>query len=103
MDYKLPEILDEGAYIKSLHPDRIYKYRDDIRSHYEAVLRIMDDALENQEQHECTVCEAWDSGYKSIPSDWAYVSNTALLCGDCLGRWFYKFGDLPQLSKEREL
>jgi len=109
MQYSLPDIRDEGAYIKSLHPDTIYYARDKIKHHYESVLRIMDDVLKNQWESECKICGTGDTGYKDIPEGWAYLADVSgtpyssvLLCGGCIGRWYERF-DLPELSREMEL
>jgi len=103
MQYSLPDIRDEGAYIQSLDSDAIYKARDHIKSHYESVLRIMDDALANQWESTCSICERWGYAYKDIPANWLYIagSNT-LLCEGCLGRWAERF-ELPELSRDLEL
>ena len=102
MEYKLPDIRDEGAYIRSLHPDRIAKAKNDIQAHLDAVLNIMQDALDNQEEHVCGICEDFGYGYRGIPDDWAYMNNM-VVCNNCLGRWFERFGELPELSKEIEI
>ena len=103
MQYSLPDIRDEGAYIQSLDADTIYWARDKIKFHYEAVLRIMDDALKNQWESTCSICERWGYAYKDIPENWLYIagSNT-LLCEGCLGRWAERF-ELPELSRDLEL
>lgn len=103
MKYSLPDIRDEGKYIQSLHPDAIYMARDKIKFHYESVLRIMDDALANQYESVCNICEDFGYGYKDIPDDWAYIAGTnTLLCNGCLGRWAERF-DLPELTRELEI
>lgn len=103
MQYSLPDIRDEGAYIKSLDSDTIFWARDHIKGHYEAVLRIMDDVLDNQWESTCSICEVWGYAYKDIPADWLYVAGTnTLLCTSCLGRWAERF-ELPELSRDLEL
>jgi len=104
MRYSLPSIRDEGAYIRSLDSDDIASARDKIGHHYKAVLKIMDDALKNQWESTCSICEVWGYAYKDIPYDWVYVvgQGSTLLCTGCLGRWAERF-DLPELSKELEL
>jgi len=102
--YQLPDIREEGQYIRSLDPDHIARVRDDIKFHLQAVLSIMDDALEGQEEYTCSICEEFGYGYRDIPSDWAYIADNGntLLCNNCLGSWYLRF-DLPELTRELEL
>jgi len=103
MEYRLPDMREEGAYIRTLHPDAIARAKDKIKSKLEAVLKTMDDALAHQEEHMCSICSELDYGYKDIPNDWAYIAGTnRLLCNNCLGRWYERF-ELPELNKEIEL
>lgn len=101
MEYKLPDLKDEAAYIKSLHPDAIAEAREKLQEHINSVVRVMDDVLEHQHESTCHICGELGYGYKDIPEDWAYIADegNTLLCNTCIGRWHERF-ELPELTRE---
>lgn len=91
-----------------MHPDEVVAYRANAKIEAKVVMATADKVLASLvDEQTCQICEDWGWGYGEIPEDWAYIVNTnatlwsmLLVCNNCLGRWFERFGELPELTRE---
>ena len=103
LEYKLPDLGKDNELFRKMHPEDLYKMRNDIQNHLNLILAASQEALDNNIESCCDICASYGYAYMDLPTGWGWLDEGTLMCSKCINRWEERFGEKPHLNREMEI
>ena len=71
LEYKLPDLGKHSELFRKMHPEDLYKMRNDIQNHLNLIIAASQEALDNNIESCCDICASYGYAYMDLPPDGA--------------------------------